>query len=280
MDVTANEKIKYYEYRYQSGDWVRTTSQVVSFTKEGVYRIYAVDMADNVSDVIMFTVDRTPPKYTLSGVINKGVTNTSVSLSIEEEASAVVNSHYNIPDIYTFTGDGYYHVTIRDLAANTVVLQFVINTTTKVTVNNKIISIISQHNAINKMSITGTGYPRNSGYMLVKPSLEGGFDYVSGKLFSETEYQKLISGGTVEFSVKETDDTYMFVGFIVASEELNKFGTQTVDGDEDKNNTPLYIGLVIFVVALVGFFFAVFLKRRKRQEEEDEETEETIIDDY
>ena len=158
-------------------------------------------------------------------------------------------------------------------------LQFVINKTKKVTVNNKIIEIISQHDANNKMSITGTTYPRNSGYMLVKPLAEGGFEYVSGKLFSETEYQKLIAGETIEFNVAPTDDTYMYAGFVVSSEELNKFGTQTVDGDEDDNGGMLYIALVLLLFLLIGFFFMFFLKRRRREEEE-EENEETIIDEY
>jgi LPXTG-motif cell wall-anchored protein len=89
-----------------------------------------------------------------------------------------------------------------------------------------------------------------------------------------------MSGGTLEFKVAETDDTYMFAGFVVNSEELNKFGTQTVDGDEDDDNGALgYIALALFMLLLVAFFFIVFLKRRKRQEDE-EDVDETIIDDY
>lgn len=275
--VYSNEKIKYYEYRYQSGDWLRVEDQTISFTNEGKYWLYAVDMADNVSNVISFVIDRTAPHYSLIGVLNKGITNTEVNLTVEEGASVVVNALYNIPTLYTFTEDGYYQVTIRDAASNTINLQFVINRTLNVKVNNKPITIITQHNAINKISITGT-YPRNSGYMLVKPLVNGGFEYVSGKLFSESEYQKLISGGTVEFGVAGTDDTYMFVAFVVDAEELNKFGTQTVDDDEDGDGSLIYIALAIVLALLIGFFFLIFLKRRKK--EEDEEEEETIIDDY
>lgn len=278
VEVYSNEQVKYFEYRYQSGDWVRVEDQKVMITTEGLYRIYAVDMADNISDVILFVVDRTPPVYTLTGVLNKGITDTDVNLVVEEGTSVVVNSHYNIPTIYTFTADGYYQVTLRDLAGNMVNLQFVINKTNSITVNDKIINIMSQHNAINKISIQGN-YPRNSGYLLAIPLIEGGFKYVSGKLFSETEYQKLISGETIEFNVSSTDDTYMFAAFVVSADELNKFETQTVDDEDDGDSTGLYIGMIIFIIAIIVFFFVFFVKRRKREEDEDVE-EETIYDDY
>ena len=278
VEVYSNEKIKYYEYRYQSGDWVRSEEQRLLFTREGTYRIYAVDMAGNTSSVILFHIDKTPPTYSLSGVINKGITNTDVILTAEEGTSVIVNAHYNIPTLYTFRDDGYYQVAIRDLAGNTVNLQFVINKTLRVTVNDKIISILSQHNAIDKVSINGTRYPRNSGYMIVKPLLEGGFEYVSGKLFSEAEYQKLLAGETLEFGVSSTDDTYMFVGFVVTADELNKFETQTVD-EEDDDNFLTYLGIAAFIFGLFFFFFIFFIKKRKKEEEEDEE-EETIVDDY
>ena len=71
----------------------------------------------------------------------------------------------------------------------------------------------------------------------------------------------------------------MYVGFIVGLDELNKFGTQTVDGDKDDKGPWLYIALILVLLLLIGFFFTYFLKRRKRQEDE-EDAEETIIDDY
>ena len=280
VEVYSNEKIKYYEYRYQSGEWVRTEDQTVSFTIEGVYRIYAVDMADNVSDMVMFTIDRTAPNYSLIGVLNKGITNTDVNLITETEATVVVNALYNIPTLYTFTDDGYYQVVIRDLAGNTVNLQFVINKTYDVIVDSKLIRIISQHNAINQVSISGKSYARNNGVMIAMPLIEGGFKYVSGKLFSESEYQTLMSGGTVEIRVAGTDDTYMFVGFVVTSEELNKFGSQTVEGDSDDDSSMGYAGIAALAIALILFLFIFFLRRRKKQEDEEEETEETIYEDY
>jgi len=278
VEVYSNEKIKYYEYRYNTGEWVRTEEQTVKFDKEGTYRIYAVDMADNVSGVTMFVVDRTPPNYSLTGAINKGVTNTDVRLITEENAIVAVNNSYNIPTLYNFIEDGYYNVTIRDLAGNTVALQFVINKAKQVMVDGKLISIISQHNAIDKVSITGNGYARNNGVMIVMPLVDGGFKYVSGKLFSETEYQTLLSGGTIEIKVAGSDDTYMFVGFVVTSEELNKFGSQTVEGDDDDEGVLAYGIAAIVVIGIMLLFFVFFLKRRKKQEEE-EEVEEIIYDD-
>lgn len=278
VEITANEKVQYFDYRYESGDWIRVEDQKVILTREGTYRIYAVDMAENRSSVYLFVIDRTAPVYSLSGVVNKGITNTDVHLTVEENASVVVNSSYNAPSNYTVTSNGYYQIVLRDLAGNTVNLQFVINKSKTISVNNRIVGIISQHNAIDRISISGDHYPRNSGYMLVIPRLEGGFTYVSGKIFSEAEYQKLMNGETVEFGVSPTDDTYMYAAFVVSSEELNKFETQTVD-DEDEDGTALYVGILIFIIALFLFFLVLFLKRRKKQEDEELDEEETV-DDY
>lgn len=278
VEITSNEKIKYFEYRYQNGDWIRVEEQKVSLTKEGVYRIYAVDMADNSSNIVTFVIDRTPPIYELNGVLNKGITDTDVILTTEAEVSVVVNSLYNIPTVYTFTNDQYYQVTLRDLAGNTVNLQFVINKSTRVAVSNKIISIYSQHDAIDKIRISGN-YPRNSGYMIVKPDIDGGFIYVSGKLFSEDEYQKLTRGETIEFNAPYSDDTYMYAAFVVSADELNKFETQVVDDEDDKDNILGYIGAIAFIIGLFVFFFILFIKRRKKQVDE-ETQDETIIDDY
>ena len=280
VEVYADEKVKYFEYRYQNGEWKRTEEQSISFTEEGVYRIYAVDMADNISDVVMFTIDRTAPIYNLVGVVNKGIAGNDVHLMVEPGAATVVNALYNVPESHTFASNGYYQVAIRDLAGNTVNLQFVVNKSSTILVNKKEIAIITQHNAIDKISIAGTTYPRNTGYMLVKPLIEGGFEYVSGKLFSETEYQALMQGETLEYGVSPTDDTYMFAAFVVTGDELNKFETTTVDDEKDKDSgTILYLGLLILLLLVVGFFALIFLKRRKREEDELDEVEE-VVDDY
>jgi hypothetical protein len=282
VEISSNEPIKYYEYRYHTGNWIKVEEQTLAFTAEGTYRIYAVDMADNVSEVVLFVIDRTAPNYSLTGTINKGITNTDVNLITEENATVAVNASYNIPTLYTFIDDGYYQVVIRDLAGNTANIQFVINKGKQILVNDKIITIISQHNAIDKVSISGKNYSRSNGILIAMPLIDGGFKYVSSKLFSESEYQTLMSGGVVEIKVGASDDTYMFAGFVVSSDELNKFGSQTVEGDssDDDDSKIGYIALVLLVLALVLFLFIFFLKRRRKQEEEDEETEETIYEDY
>ena len=206
-----------------------------------------------------------------------------VNLIVEENTTIVVNSLYNIENNHTFENDGYYQVTIRDLAGNVVNIQFVINKGNTVMVDEKNIGILGQYNAINKLLVSGS-YPRNSGYMIAKPLLDGTFEYVSGKLFSEAEYQTLLSGETLEYKVSPTDDTYMFVAFIAPSDELNKFGSQTVDGDkddgeeEDEDNS-LYV-LLFFAVTLIGGGFMWFFIKRRRREEEDEDVDEIIEDDY
>lgn len=284
VEVTTNEgpKVKYFQYRYNSGEWIKVEDkESLQFDLEGIYHIYAVDRAENVSDETVFVIDRTPPAYSLTGVLNKGITDTNVGLVTEENAIVAVNAQYNIPTLYNFTQEGYYQVIIRDLAGNAERIQFVINKSKNIIVSEKLISILSQHNAINKVSIAGSHYPRNSGILIAKPLLTGGYEYVSGKLFSESEYQALLSGRTVELKVSGTDDTHMFVAFVVNADELNKFGSQTVDGDNPENDDGefIYIAMFLIAIALVIFLFIFFLKRRKKQEEDDEE-EETIEDIY
>lgn len=284
IEITTNEgpKIKYFQYRYNSGEWIRVEDkESIQFDLEGIYHIYAVDKAENVSEETVFVIDRTAPAYNLTGVLNKGITDTNVGLVTEANAIVAVNAQYNIPTLYNFTQDGYYQVVIRDLAGNAEKIQFVINRSKDIIVSEKLISIISQHNAINKVSITGSHYPRNSGILIAKPLLEGGYEYVSGKLFSESEYQALLAGKTVEIKVAGTDDTHMFVAFVVDADELNKFGSQTVDGDspDDEDGELPYILMILIGLALIAFLFIFFLKRRKKQEEEDEEAE-TIEDIY
>ncbi len=284
VEITTNEgpKIKYFQYRYNSGEWIKVEDkESVKFDLEGIYHIYAVDRAENVSKETTFVIDRTSPIYSLTGVLNKGITDTNVGLVTEENAIVAVNSQYNIPTLYNFTQEGYYQVVIRDLAGNAERVQFVINKSKNIIVSEKLVSILSQHNAIDKISIAGSHYPRNSGVLIAKPLLEGGYEYVSGKLFSESEYQALQSGRTVELKVSSTDDTYMLVAFVVEADELNKFGSQTVEGDDPENDDGEFVYSAMFFVALalVIFLFIFFLKRRKKQEEEDEE-EETIEDIY
>lgn len=279
VGISANEKIKYFEYKYENGNWVRVEEQMFELTREGKYKLYAVDMADNVSEEISFVIDRTMPVFDLNGVINKGITNTDVSLSVELETTIVVNSTYNIPNNYVFTEEGYYQVAIRDLAGNTVNLQFVINKDYSVIINKTIITIITQHDAIDKFTINGTGYPRNSGYLIAIPNVDGTFTYVNSKLFSEIEYQKLMNGETLEYSVGSSDDTFMYVAFVANSDELNKFGQTIVDDKEEKDNTITYVGALVFVIGIITFFFILFLKRRKKQQDEIEE-KETTIDEY
>ncbi len=278
--ISSNEKIRYYGYRYETGNWITVEEQTMLFTKEGVYRVYAVDMAGNISSTITFEIDKTPPVYTLVGVDNKGITETDVNLIVEDGARVVVHSLYSVSTNHVFSSDGYYNVVIKDLAGNTVILQFTINKPKQVVVNNKIITILTQHNAINNIEISGKNYPRDSGYMLVKPLVEGGFSYAGGKLFSEAEYQALISGNKINFGVSPTDDTYMFAAFVVDADELNKFGIQTVEGDgEDDDSKGMYIFFILLVIMLIAGIFLFFLLRRKREEDEEEE-EETIVDDY
>ena len=145
------------------------------------------------------------------------------------------------------------------------------------TINNQSVTFISQNNAIGKFEVKpDSTYPKGVGFIYAKPLLEGGFKYVSGKLFSDEEYNKLINGESIIFDVPSVNEDEMIVAFVVTLDELNKFTTQTVEGDDD--SAIIYTIAAVVVGALFGgaFYFFV-LKRRKSEEEEEEDV--TIEDE-
>ena len=194
VNLFSNEKLKSITYRLNNGGFVTTTDQSVVFEKEGQYWVYATDMAGNVSGIKSFIIDTTPPAYTLEGVLNGGITNGDVYLTSEAGVTVSVNNQY-IPTVYTFTENGYYKVTIRDIAANDVFLQFVINKNPTVTISNNSVTFISQNNAIGEfVAKANKNYPKGAGFIYAKPLIDGTFEYISGTLFSDEEYSKLING--------------------------------------------------------------------------------------
>ena len=110
--------------------------------------------------------------------------------------------------------------------------------------------------------------------------LDGTFEYISGTLFSDEEYSKLISGESISYNVPGVDDEEMVVAFIVTLDELNKFTTQTVEGDD--GSALIYSFAAIGLAALGGamFYFFVVVKRKKEEEEEFDDEEEIIDDEY
>ena len=235
-------------------------------------------MAGNVSNMISFVIDMTPPVYSLQGVLNGGITNTDVILITENDVIVSVNNVY-IPTHYTFTENGYYKVTIRDIAGNDVFLQFVINKNPTVTIGKETVTFISQNNAIGQFVALGDDYPKGSGFIYAKPLLDGTFEYISGTLFSDEEYTALLRGENLIFDVPGVDDDEMIVAFIVTLDELNKFTTQTVEGDDD--SAIIYaIVAVVMAAGIGGFFYFFVVLKRKKEEEEDEEVEVIEDDNY
>lgn len=271
VELYAEEVLSLISYRLNNGGYVTTTEQRLKLEVEGKYWVYAVDMAGNIGQTISFVVDTTPPIFTLTGVENGGITNTDVTLNTENDVIVSVNNK-DIPTNYTFTENGYYQIVIRDLAGNDVFLQFVINKNPVVKIGNENVTYISQNNAIIKfLAKADANYPKSSGFIYAKPLLEGGFAYVSGTLFSDDEYSKLIGGEDVEFAVPAVGEKEMVVAFIVTLDELNKFTTQTVEGDDD--SAIVYAIVALAVAGLLGgsFYFFVVVKRKKSEEEEEEE---------
>lgn len=273
--VKSDELLETITYKFNDGGFVTVSKQQALFEDEGQYWVYAMDKAGNVGSMISFIIDKTPPAYSLEGVLNRGITTNDVTLNTEKDVVVSVNNQY-IPTNYTFTENGYYQVTIRDVAGNDVYLQFVINREPTVTIDKKSVTYIAQLNAIDKLTIPANpDYPKSSGFIFAKPLLEGGFEYVDSAMFSDEEYNKLLSGEDLTFNVPSVSEQEMIVAFVVPLDELNKFKTQTVEGDDD--SAVLYTMIAIGAAALLGgtFYFFVVVKRKKEEEEEEEE----IIED-
>lgn len=277
VTIYSDEELRSITYKVNNGGYITTTDQTILFDLEGQYSVYATDKAGNTSSAITFVIDMTPPIYTLEGVLNGGITSGEVSLVTELDVVVSVNNKY-IPTNYKFTENGYYKVTIRDIAGNDVFLQFVINNNPTVMINEKSVTFITQNNAIGTfVAKANSSYPKGSGFIYAKPLVDGTFEYISGKLFSDEEYSKLINGEDISFEVPNVDDDEMVVAFIVTLDELNKFTTQTVEGDDD---SAIVYAVIAMVAALIGggaFYFFVIAKRKK--EEEEEEDEEIIDED-
>lgn len=277
VNIYSDEELMNITYRVNNGGFVTVREQNVIFETEGQFWVYATDMAGNASQMISFVIDMTPPIYSLGGVLNGGITDTDVQLVTENDVIVSVNNVY-IPTNYTFTENGYYKVTIRDVAGNDVFLQFVINKKPSVIIGKETVTFISQNNAIDQFVAKAGNYPKSSGFIYAKPLLDGRFEYISGTLFSDEEYTKLINGQDLVFDVPDVEDDEMIVAFIVTLDELNKFTTQTVEGDDD--SAIIYAIVAVALAAGVGGFFYFFVILKRKKEEEDEEVEVIEEDNY
>jgi hypothetical protein len=177
-----------------------------------------------------------------------------------------------------FTDNGYYKVTIRDKAGNDVYLQFVINQNNYVMIGANKVTFISQLNAIDKLVVPGdSSYPRGAGFIFAKPRLDGTFEYISGTLFSDEEYSKLVSGESITYAVPDVGEENMVAAFVVTLDELNKFTTQTVEGDD--NSAVIYTFIALGIALLGGASFYIFVVAKRKKEEVEETEEEEIVDD-
>jgi len=271
VNIHSDERLQTITYRFGNGGYITENVGTMQFTNEGEYWVYATDMAGNTGKTIQFIIDKTPPEYALIGVENGGITNTNVTLITENDVVVSVNGEY-ISTTSTFTNNGYYKVTLRDKAGNDVFVQFVINNKKSVTISNRLVSFISQNNAINEfIAQPDPSYPRGAGFIYAKPLLDGTFEYISGTLFSDEEYSQLTSGTPIKYAVPSVGEEEMVVAFIVTLDELNKFTTQTVEGDDGSTITYAMVALIIAALGGGTFYFFVVVKRKKEEEEVEEE---------
>ena len=107
--------------------------------------------------------------------------------------------------------------------------------------------------------------------------MDGTFQYFKGVMFSDEEYSKLTNGEDVIFEVPSVGSDEMLVAFVVTLDELNKFTTQTVEGDDD--SALRYALVAVGLAGLIGGFFYFFIVVKRKKDEEEEVDDEIVEDD-
>jgi hypothetical protein len=117
-----------------SFEWIDDTYQILvnnnvvfntnflTFEEEGVYNILIKDKYSN-QITYNFTINRTPPKATLTNVENGGITNKSVRMSFNNNIKAYDEQERLISNPY-FTADGIYNIKLVDDLGNEAIYTF------------------------------------------------------------------------------------------------------------------------------------------------------------
>ena len=95
---------------------------------EGFYTIILSDSLGNKTN-ITFEIDKTPPTFTLEGVMQGGRTNQDVKLSWSEVGATASMDGHSISNPSVFTNDGLYKIILSDTLGNKSTIQFEIDKT-------------------------------------------------------------------------------------------------------------------------------------------------------
>ena len=110
---------------HKNGELVKPFDPTKPITEEGVYTVYASDLAGNKSETIEFVIDKTIP--VVNGVENGKYYNHDVTITIIEEyikdAKVQINGDWQTINLdennqATFTEDGTYFIRVTDKAYN------------------------------------------------------------------------------------------------------------------------------------------------------------------
>ncbi|MGN0764857.1 MAG: hypothetical protein ACI4MO_00035, partial [Christensenellales bacterium] len=99
-----------------------------SITAEGTYNLVLTDRAQN-STTYTFTIDKTAPKGTLSGVSNGGITNGNVTFTWTESAATAKLNGTNYTQGSTISAEKQHTIVLTDLAGNSTTYTFTIDKT-------------------------------------------------------------------------------------------------------------------------------------------------------
>ena len=98
------------------------------FTNDGLYEITLSDDVGN-KVVVNFTIDKTPPSYTLIGVEQGGYTNKNVSLRWSESSAYATINGSPYANGETINNEGEYSINLYDAIGNMVLITFTIDKT-------------------------------------------------------------------------------------------------------------------------------------------------------
>jgi len=120
--VSFSWKDNYYVATLNDASYIKNTT----ISSEGSYELKLFDEAGN-SNIYSFTIDRTAPTGTLTGVANGGVTKNTVSFEWKEaNASATLNGNNYISNA-SISAEGVYTLILTDLAGNSTTYNFEID---------------------------------------------------------------------------------------------------------------------------------------------------------
>lgn len=214
---------------------------------EGVYVITAIDAAGN-SDFVSFTIDKTAPAFSLSGVINDGFSSNNVSATIIESNLQSCTYLLNGANNGTYSSgavlstEGNYIINAIDKAGNSSQVSFTIDKTFP---RISLAGVISEGFTSNNVSATITEANLQSATYTLNGNPMG--NYASSAALSAegvyiiTAVDKTNKSATVSFTIDKTPPYLKFNDASVNNSEIIYTNSNVSIGATDVNFDTLFV---------------------------------------